>query len=346
MYWWQHGLLTLVVGTGAFTVAQTPPTPDISPSKTPSIVSQTQPLKRLKITITMTNPQDLKVREGDPVVVGQVLADRDAERSRLNSEKKEILNAIAYIEQTPRPILKVALPLTDLPMVSYAEEEAAIQQAELKFSQVQRNYTTTLSNDPFITARANVDFARAGIEQAYREVELQQKKIEAIAQIQGLPPEMLQHETEKLKLKRTDWEKKQAEYEFRTAEYKQVEQQRKETIANLQNMVESTRSELELAQAKLRAAKEKRGHEEYQHQIDVARRAEEANQSALSLSQQNLEREFKLSQLREQKARIEEKLESIVIVRSPYNGIIKRIKTENQTNNTLKVTLSLIPNEL
>ena len=129
---------------------------------------------------------------------------------------------------------------------------------------------------------------------------------------------MLQHETERLKLKRTEWEKKQAEYEFRTAEYKQVEQQRKETIANLQNMVESTRSELELAQAKLRAAKEKRSREEYQHQIDVARRAEEANQSALSLSQQNLEREFKLSQLREQKARIGDCKMDCVKVRNKF----------------------------
>jgi hypothetical protein len=111
----------------------------------------------------------------------------------------------------------------------------------------------------------------------------------------------------------------------------------------MQNSVESARSELELVQARLRAAKEKRGREEYQHQIDVARRAEEANQAEIALSQQNLEREFKLSQLREQKARMEEKLEAIVVVRSPYSGIIKRIKTENQTNNTLKVTLSLIP---
>jgi multidrug efflux pump subunit AcrA (membrane-fusion protein) len=188
----EHGIVTLLIGTGAIAVAQGPPQYEAPPVKSYRAATPTQQPKRLKINISINDLKDLKVREGDRVSIGQVLADRDNERKRLNSEKQEILNTIAFIEQTPRPLLKTAPPLTELPLVSYAEEEAAIQQADLKFSQAQRNYTNTLSNDPFITARANVDFARAGIEQAYREVELQQKKLEAIAQIQSLPPEMLQ----------------------------------------------------------------------------------------------------------------------------------------------------------
>jgi multidrug resistance efflux pump len=310
-------------------------TSELTPSKTTP--------GRLKINLSIANPQDLKVREGDRVTKGQVLADRDGDRSRLNRERRETLLTIAKIEQTPPPRLKIAPPIQDLPAAGFAIEETAIEQAELKFSQAQRNYNSTLANDPFITARANVDFARAAVEQAYREVELQGKKLEAIAQIKGIPPEMLEHETEKLKAVRSEWEKKQAEYEFRAAEYKQVEQGRREAIESLKEAIDSARSELEIAQARLRAAKEARNKAEYDHQIAVAKQDEEKNQVAIAVSQQGLEREFKLSQLKERISAIDEKLSSIAVVRSPFAGLIKRVKIENQSDNTLKVTLSLIP---
>ncbi|KAB0243759.1 hypothetical protein EZJ55_00810 [Microcystis aeruginosa EAWAG127a] len=113
--------------------------------------------KRLKINLSIANPSDLKVREGDKVTRGQVIADRDGERSRLNRERTETLLSIAKIEQTPVPQLRISPPIREIPLASFAIEEAAIQQAELKFSQSQRNYQSALSNDPFITARANVD---------------------------------------------------------------------------------------------------------------------------------------------------------------------------------------------
>jgi multidrug resistance efflux pump len=271
-----------------------------------------------------------------------VIADRDGERSRLNRERTETLLSIAKIEQTPVPQLRISPPIREIPLASFAIEEAAIQQAELKFSQSQRNYQSALSNDPFITARANVDFAKAAIEQAYREVELQQKKIEAIAQIKGIPTEMLEHETEKLKEVRSNWEKRQAEYKFREAEYKQVEQGRAESINALKEAVESARAELEIAQARLRAAKEGQNQREYEYQIAASRRNEEANQSAITVSQQNLDREFKLTQLKERISSIDDRLSSIAVVRSPFAGSIKRIKIESQSDNTLKVTISLI----
>lgn len=308
---------------------------------TPSKSDRATP-KRLKINLSIANTNDLKIREGDKVTKGQVIADRDGERSRLNRERSETLLSIAKIEQSPVPQLRISPPIREIPPASFAIEEAAIQQAELKFSQSQRNYQSTLSNDPFITARANVDFAKAAIEQAYREVELQQKKIEAIAQVKGIPQEMLEHETEKLKEVRSNWEKRQAEYKFREAEYKQVQQGRTQSINTLKEAVESARAELEIAQARLRAAKESQNQREYEYQIAIARRNEEANQSAITVSQQNLDREFKLTQLKERISSIDDRLSSIAVVRSPFAGSIKRIKIESQSDNTLKVTISLI----
>ncbi|MEG3440394.1 hypothetical protein V0288_24920 [Pannus brasiliensis CCIBt3594] len=337
-----RSILIALLLTTPIALAQTTSKPrgeiTITPSKTESATP-----RRLKIELSIANPQDLKVREGDRVGKGQVIADRDGDRTRLNRERRETLLTIAKIEQTPPPRLKVAPPIRELPPANFAIEEATIEQAELKFSQAQRNYQGALSGDPFITARANVDFAKAGVEQAYREVELQQKKIDAIAQIKGIPPEMLEHETEKLKEVRSNWEQKQAEFDFRAAEYKQVEQGRRESIEGLKAAVDSARSDLEVAQAKLRAAKEERNREEYQYQVAIARQSEEANQSSIAVSQQNLEREFKLSQLNDRISAIDEKLSTIAQVRSPFAGRIKRIKIEKQSDNTIKVVLSLIP---
>ncbi|WP_162561027.1 hypothetical protein [Microcystis aeruginosa] len=155
---------------------------------------------------------------------------------------------------------------------------------------------------------------------------------------------MLEHETEKLKEVRSNWEKRQAEYKFREAEYKQVQQGRTESISALKEAVESARAELEIAQARLRAAKESQNQKEYEHQIAIARRNEEANQSAITVSQQNLDREFKLTQLKERISSIDDRLSSIAVVRSPFSGSIKRIKIESQSDNTLKATISLITN--
>ena len=336
--WWQICLFILL-GTGA--IAVTSSTPDLSLSnKSQSTVSQP---KRLKITLSINDPNDLKVREGDRVTKGQILSDRDLERKRLNRERMATLITINKIEKTPVPTLKIAPELRELPPVSFAIAESEIQQAELKFTQAQRNLQNALSYDPFITAKANIDKARAGIESASRAFQLQQRKLDAVNGLKGLPQEMLEHETEKLRQRSTEQETAQAQFDFYTAEYRQIESQRSQSIADLQSKVQLARADLEVAQARLRQAKEDREAAEYGHRITLARRAEESNQAAIAVANQKLEREFKLSQLNEQLSGTEEKLNAIAKVTAPYNGIIKRVKTQRQADNTITVLITLQP---
>jgi biotin carboxyl carrier protein len=329
----------ILLGTGA--IAVTSSTPDLSLSKkSESAVNQP---KRLKITLSINDPNDLKVREGDRVTKGQILSDRDLERKRLSRERMATLMTINKIERSPIPTLKVAPELRELPPVSFAIAESEIMQAELKFSQAQRNLQNALSYDPFITAKANIDKARAGIESAVRNFELQQRKLDAVNGLKGLPPEMLEHETEKLKQKQTGQETAQAQFDFYNAEYRQIESQRSQSMADLQNKVQMARAELEVTQARLRSAKESREADEYNHRITLARRAEESNQAAIAVANQKLEREFKLSQLNEQLSGTEEKLNAIAKVTAPYSGFIKRVKTQRQADNTITVLITLQP---
>ena len=329
----------ILLCTGA--IAVTSSTPDLSLSKkSESAVNQP---KRLKITLSINDPNDLKVREGDRVVKGQILSDRDLERKRLTRERMATVITINKIEKTPVPTLKIAPELRELPPVSFAIAESEIQQAELKFTQAQRNLQTALTYDPFITAKAKIDKAQAGIESASRAFQLQQRKLDAVNGLKGLPPEMLEHETEQLKKRQSEQETAQAEYEFNLAEYKQIESQRSQSIADLQSKVQLARADLEVAQARLRQAKEDREAAEYGHRITLARRAEESNQAAIAVANQKLEREFKLSQLNEQLSGTEEKLNAIAKVTAPYSGLIKRVKTQRQADNTITVLITLQP---
>jgi hypothetical protein len=329
----------ILLGTGAIAVTTTTPTNSLSKN---SIIEANQP-KRLKITLTVNDPADLKIREGDRVVKGQILSDRDLERKRLSRERMATLITINKIEKTPIPTLKIAPELRELPPVSFAIAESEIQQAELKFTQAQRNLQNALSYDPFITAKANIDKARAGIESASRAFQLQQRKLDAVNGLKGLPQEMLEHETEKLRQRSTEQETAQAQFDFYTAEYRQIESQRSQSIADLQSKVQLAKADLEVAQARLRSAKEQREAQEYEHRITLARRAEESNQAMIAVANQKLEREFKLSQLNEQLSGTEEKLNAIAKVTAPYNGIIKRVKTQRQADNTITVLITLQP---
>jgi len=332
----------ILLGTGAIAAIGNK-SPSNQNSNTEIVSPSNQP-KRLKITLSVTDPQDLKIREGDKVVKGQIISDRSLERQRLSRERMAVLLTINKIEKNPLPTLKIAPQLRDLPPVSFAIAESEIMQAELKFTQAQRNLQNALSYDPFITAKANVDKAKSGIESAVRAFELQQRKLDAVNGLQGLPTEMLEHETEKLRQAQSNQEAAQANYDFYAAEYRQIEGQRQQSIADLQNRVQLARAELEVTQARLRSDKESRETDEYNHRITLARRAEEENQAAIAVANQKLEREFKLSQLNEQLSTTEEKLNAIAKVRSPYNGFIKRIKTERQADNTITVTVTLATN--
>ena len=336
MNYWRLGAITLILGTLAIGSLNAQ-----SGSVSPSNSAALETPKRLKINLSLSDPTELKVREGDSVTRGQVLSDREADRSRLNRDKRENLLAIANVEKQIVPTLKPAPQMRDLPPISYSVEETAIQLAELKLSQAQRNLSTAVEVDPFITATARVDKARADVEGAFRDFELQQRKLDAVNGLKGLPPEMLTHETEKLRQVKTILEGKEAELKFFQAEYNQVEGDRRKELTDLQSKVSIARGELEQAQSRLRAAKEQREMAEYEQRITVARRIEEENQAAIAVSNQKLDREFKLAQLREQLSATEEKLNAIVQVKSPYSGSIKRVRFDKQTDGKLGVTLYL-----
>lgn len=333
-------------------IAQIPsPIPNTTPVN-PANPANPSSGRLLKLNITVTSPEDLKVKEGDTVSAGQVLADRDKERARLTAQREQIQLSLNKIEQTelipppkPLPVPEVA----ELPPISYKEEEAAISAAQLALEQAQRNYELAMGTTPFITQQATMEMEASKVEAAQREVDLQQRKLDAIATLKNLPPEVSAHENEQLKRKSSEYEQRRAESNYAAAELKNAQEERTAKLKVLADEVNKAQANVKLAQSRLDTARTKRGYDEYQHSITKARRAEESNQFAQNqarqqqeYSQQQRDREFQIAQLKAKLGEFDQQLNQLSIVRSPYAGTIRRIKNVSQTNQDLKFEITLV----
>ncbi|HEY9662672.1 MAG TPA: hypothetical protein V6C65_29810, partial [Allocoleopsis sp.] len=116
--------------------------PSASPSPpaiTPSSELTTSP-QRLQLTLTLSTPEDLKVREGDRVTVGQILSDRVRERQRLAAQQTQLHLQMERLNQPipgPPPVQPIP-EVAGLPPASFLDEVAAVEQAKLKVEQAER----------------------------------------------------------------------------------------------------------------------------------------------------------------------------------------------------------------
>ena len=316
-------------------------------------VSSLQP-RRLSINVAINSPNDLKVRENDIIQAGQIIADREQERLSLESQKDQLLISMKRIENSKilEPITPQSVPpVPNLPPANFSQEEAQIAQAQLQLQQAQRMYEFALSNNPFVGEQANVEKAMAEAEAAATVRDNQTQKVNAISQLQGLPPEVRVHEAQKLKLAQLEEMRFSSEYNFKVAELEEAKQEREERLKTLQNNVEKAQAALSLANARLQTARNQRAELEYNHSITTARRIEESNQAQQFYSRQMAEynqnlqdQEFRLTGLQEKLNNVEIQLSALSVVRSPYSGKIRRIKQERQENGLLYVEVVLVPN--
>lgn len=316
----------------------------------PIIEEENQP-KRLKIDVTVTDPEDIKVREGQVIRKGEVISDKTRQRKQLEYQLNSSKKALANIQQSiilepiePQPVP----PQQNLPPANFVEEETAVQSAELEYQQAQRTLAIALENDPLIAVRGKIQRQQSKVEASKRELGNQVEKTGIISNLPNLPPEVKNHEQEKINSKQSELTQHQAELDLAVSELNQLKENRKLELQSLQDKVSTARAKMQLAQARLQKAKSDRSLLEYDHSITVTRRIEEANQAQIAYNRQMQEyqqqvrdKEFKITQLNDSIGNIEERLKQIAVVTSPYSGTIRKIKYEKQTDNSIAVTITL-----
>lgn len=309
--------------------------------------------RQLKFSLSVLSPADLKVKRGDTIEAGQVLAERVEERDRLLAERNFLNLQFQQIQarQISKPLTPVSVPAVQkLPPISYTEEEAAIRQAETILRQAERAFEfgqQNLRSAPLEESSA-VERAAVEVENKQRIVNNQMRKIDAVKLLKNLPDEVLPHEQEVLKSKEADLKLAHADHHQANAKLEAASHASIEKLQQLGAGVEKARSDLQVALAKLQTKKDQRAYQEYEASITAARRAEEQNQAQESFSrnlleaeQQERDRHSQLSQLKAKINNVNNQMAALSVITSPYNGVVKAIKFQKQTNNTLNVELTL-----
>lgn len=124
-----RNLLSTAIALSLVTIpvtAQSPPEQLTQPT--------TDSPRRLTISVSVTEPSDLKVTEGDTIIVGDLIADRGRERRRLENQQAQLSLSLRQIQAASitAPAAPLGMPaMVGLPPVSYLEAESAVELARL-----------------------------------------------------------------------------------------------------------------------------------------------------------------------------------------------------------------------
>jgi hypothetical protein len=171
----------------------------------------------------------------------------------------------------------------------------------------------------FLDEVADIERARLKVEAAERNAMQQQRTLDLLQSMpdRHLPEETIPHETEMLRQR--------------------------------QRELDQARADLDFAEAKLSQAQADRQHEEYVHSLEMSKRAIALEQSQIQRQQQlqevqrqEQERAYQVAQMEERIVALNAQLFQLSAVRSPFSGVIRRIKYEGQNDSNLIVILSLV----
>ncbi|MEM0980353.1 MAG: hypothetical protein AAGH78_08770 [Cyanobacteria bacterium P01_H01_bin.58] len=100
--------IAIIVGLGGVAISLLPINLGLLPEQTQIGVQQppTQPNstpRRLTINVSVSDPDDLKVTEGDRISVGQLIADRGRERQRLEAQARQLDLTLQRLEHSHYP---------------------------------------------------------------------------------------------------------------------------------------------------------------------------------------------------------------------------------------------------
>jgi DNA repair exonuclease SbcCD ATPase subunit len=128
----------------------------------------------LKFTLSLSNPDDLKVRQGDYVEVNQVLADRTRQQQALQTQQTRVQLSLQKIQSQqvlePPPPAPIP-PVKSLPVVTYGREEAAIATVQSNIDLQLRKLDLLTTMSPSEVPPAMREHEERVLESLYRELE-------------------------------------------------------------------------------------------------------------------------------------------------------------------------------
>jgi biotin carboxyl carrier protein len=216
-----------------------PPQPQLI--TTPPV--STQP-RVLTFTLSLSEPDDLKVRQGDYVASGDVLADRTRERSGLQAQMQKTQISLQRIQaqqvlDPPQPL--PVPPVSGLPPVFYGTQEASIRGIEDNIDLQKRKIDLLGTMRPSEVPPAMREHEDRILEKLYRDLELAKAELK-----QAQEKRAFQEYEHSLSMARRAEEANQQRL-MHSQQQQQAEQQRREKAfqeAQLQGQLEAIDAKL------------------------------------------------------------------------------------------------------
>jgi len=292
----------------------------VGSSKPPAVTAQQSPLAEVvalvaapqqgrlhKMTLQVSEPNDLKVKAGDSIAAAQIVADQDNERKRLNLRKEELKLAIKRIENqkisppqkaTDPSKPKPAPPMLPLPDISYQQYEAVIKKAQNEAKQQEEI------------------------------INLKRRELDYLKGIDGLDPAIIEHEINKLSNLENQLKSAKAEIDLGAGKLLSAKEARKQDEyqhqLNLSRRIEEENQALSFYQQQIA-----------ENQINYQR-------LIATYEKESRDRDYQFTQLKIQLSSVEDSIAQLAVIRSPYAGKIRRIKFLGQTDNKLGVELTMV----
>jgi multidrug efflux pump subunit AcrA (membrane-fusion protein) len=168
--------------TGCNSISPVPPsTPVLVSESTPAISPRKNQVPReLKLKLTLDDPADLKVKQGDRIRKGQVLSDRTSARKTLEQQRQAIHLKLEH--------LNVSVGEGQNP-VSYAVEQARVHQAQARVQQAREAIALFKTNSPWTDyAWASLPLYKESTQVSQLVIKVQDAEAElglAVAQLQA-----------------------------------------------------------------------------------------------------------------------------------------------------------------
>jgi len=176
-------ILTAILATSLITAAITATDSIAQKSATPPTTT-TNSSRKFRLRLTLSNPQDLKIKEGDRIKEGEIISDRSEDRARLEAQKRQLE---IQLEQMNRAILKPIAPKS-IPVLK------------------------NLPDPLYLPQWTEIDRQRLEVSRAEEEKISQIKKLEALKALK-VSDVILEHEKQKIKDTESDYAAKIADLE-------------------------------------------------------------------------------------------------------------------------------------
>jgi hypothetical protein len=307
------------------TVAQTS-----TPPKQKKQPIRTQQTKRLKIEIDITSPNDLLVKEGQTVTANQLIAERRADRSNLSTQLQEIKLSLERLKLAPKvsQVPPISVKAVDRlpPKISYVEEQAQITPETEK-----------------------VRGSKIAVKQVEEKIVKHQQKIDALKTLEDMDEAVKEHEQVKLRELNRQRIETQNKLEQDIATEGIAEATRLSHLADVKFEITDSQRDLELARARLATSLEKRRQLEFDARIKEAQQEEQVQRLELERVRMmevdklaSHDREYQIAQLILKKGQVQKQLETIGVVKTPHQGMIRRVKLVSQHSNVLRYEVVLV----